>query len=200
MNCSVFKTMMPDYETESLPGTTRLKWEEHLKSCAGCRLEWEEWMKTARLLDLHEEIEPEADFMPRLYVKLAMEDRKPRPESGVLPWFLAFPKAGMAIAGLLLVLGITWFAWSGLLQHNTPVPAVTQAAVSAPAAISEKHVADLKNFAGAGNNLLPEKIPAYNAEETPLEKVFAYDEFGNIGIDLVGEKDIAQLILDENRR
>ncbi|MCD6310717.1 MAG: zf-HC2 domain-containing protein [Candidatus Eremiobacteraeota bacterium] len=196
MNCKAFRSMMLDYETGDLPEKTRQQWENHLIVCADCNREWNEWLKTARLLEKHEDIEPGADFMPRLYLKLAREEKRPHVRSSVIPWFMAFPKLGMAIAGLVLIFAITFVVWHGF-SSKTPEPA----GIFNEITLSKSNVPEFKYLAYTEEILFPKELPSYSIEESSEDNIFPYEKFGNPRIDSLGSyDDLAQLILEKNRR
>lgn len=193
MDCNLFRKSMLDYETRNLKDNERNNCESHLKSCNVCSREWNEWQRTAELLGSLEEIETGADFMPGLYIKLAREDKKVQVKSQAIPWFMIFPKPVMAIAGLLVIIGIL-FALFHVSGKNTYIADLSNTR-------SEySQISYLTNLGTAGGLILPEKLPAYSSEPESDDSSL-YNDFSSPKVEIFAEhEDLAQLVLDYNRR
>ncbi len=78
MDCKHTKKLFSAYLDEKLNPRERKGIEDHLASCAGCRKQWQLYQKSWEMLSRWENIEPDADFIPRFWAKAAGQTSAPQ--------------------------------------------------------------------------------------------------------------------------
>ncbi len=120
MDCSVVKELIVQYSSGDLGQDRMAVVESHISRCQECGLYFKQSEKLWTLLDVHGEIEPEADFVSNFWDRVSQDEIKS--QSGLLNWLknvkLNWTMAG-AMASILILCVFTFTLFQPGTDRNS---------------------------------------------------------------------------------